>query len=129
MRRPSSRNCETEKAVVGAMSSKRIILVEVGPRDGLQSEPEILSTDSKIALIKKAIDAGVTRLEVASFVHPKRVPQMADAEVLIERLPKIDGVSYITMIGLDNIHHMNFSVADLQIEGSLGINFHLTEAR
>ena len=71
--------------MVGAMSNKRIILVEVGPRDGLQSEPEILSTDSKIAFIEKAINAGVTRLEVASFVHPKRVPQMADAEALIER--------------------------------------------
>ena len=54
-----------------------IEIVEVGPRDGLQSEPEILSTESKKTFIEKAIDAGIRRLEVASFVHPKRVPQMA----------------------------------------------------
>lgn len=87
------------------MSSKQITIVEVGPRDGLQSEPEILSTDSKVRFIEKAIDAGITRLEVASFVHPKLVPQMADAEALIEKLPEFDGVSYIGLVmnerGLD----------------------------
>ena len=80
------------------MSGKRITLVEVGPRDGLQSEPEILSTDSKLAFINKAIDAGIRRLEVASFVHPKRVPQMADAEALIEGLAGHDDVSYIGLV-------------------------------
>lgn len=87
------------------MSSKRITIVEVGPRDGLQSEPEILPTDSKVAFIEKAIDAGIRRMEVASFVHPKRVPQMADAEALIARLPENDDVSYIGLVmnerGLD----------------------------
>jgi hydroxymethylglutaryl-CoA lyase len=87
------------------MSSKQITIVEVGPRDGLQSEPEILPTDSKVQFIVKAIDAGIRRLEVASFVHPKLVPQMADAEALIEKLPTIDGVSYIGLVmnerGLD----------------------------
>ena len=82
-----------------------ITIVEVGPRDGLQSEPEILSTDSKVTFIEKAIDAGIRRLEVASFVHPKLVPQMADAEALIERLPQLEDVSYIGLImnerGLD----------------------------
>jgi hydroxymethylglutaryl-CoA lyase len=87
------------------MSSTKITLVEVGPRDGLQSEPEILSTKHKVEFINRAIDAGMRRLEVASFVHPKRVPQMADAEALIERLPDHDDVSYIGLImnerGLD----------------------------
>jgi len=87
------------------MSCKSITLVEVGPRDGLQSEPEILPTDSKVEFISKAIEAGIRRLEVASFVHPKRVPQMADAEALIGRLPDLAGVSYIGLImnerGLD----------------------------
>jgi hydroxymethylglutaryl-CoA lyase len=87
------------------MSNKRIDLVEVGPRDGLQSEPEVLPTESKAKFIELAIDAGVRRLEVASFVHPKRVPQMADAEALIERLPDVEGVSYIGLLmnerGLD----------------------------
>ncbi|MDX1515729.1 MAG: hydroxymethylglutaryl-CoA lyase [Woeseiaceae bacterium] len=77
---------------------RRITIVEVGPRDGLQSEPEILSTDAKRRFVELAIDAGLTRLEVASFVHPKRVPQMADAEALIATLPRRDGVSYIGLI-------------------------------
>lgn len=87
------------------MNSKSITLVEVGPRDGLQSEPEILPTASKAEFIRKAIDAGIQRLEVASFVHPKRVPQMADAEALLEQLPDLDDVSYVGLImnerGLD----------------------------
>jgi hydroxymethylglutaryl-CoA lyase len=87
------------------MSKRQITIVEVGPRDGLQSEPEILPTDSKVTFIEKAIDAGIRRLEVASFVHPKLVPQMADAEALIEKLPQRDDVSYIGLImnerGLD----------------------------
>jgi hydroxymethylglutaryl-CoA lyase len=87
------------------MSSQSVTIVEVGPRDGLQSEPEVLPTETKALFIEKAIEAGVRRLEVASFVHPKRVPQMADAEALIERLPKRDDVSYIGLImnerGLD----------------------------
>ena len=80
------------------MSSKRITIVEVGPRDGLQSEPEILPTDSKVAFIEKAIDAGIRRLEVASFVHPKRVPQMADAEAVMAAVPRSDDVTYIGLI-------------------------------
>lgn len=87
------------------MSKRQITIVEVGPRDGLQSEPEILPTDSKVVFIEKAIAAGIRRLEVASFVHPKLVPQMADAEALIEKLPQRDDVSYIGLImnerGLD----------------------------
>ncbi len=87
------------------MTPRKINIVEVGPRDGLQSEPEILSTASKVEFITRAIDAGVTRLEVASFVHPKRVPQMADAEALLAELPLSDDVSYIGLImnerGLD----------------------------
>ena len=95
------------------MSGKRITLVEVGPRDGLQSEPEILSTDSKLVFINKAIDAGIRRLEVASFVHPKRVPQMADAEALIERLTDHDDVSYIGLI-------MNEKGLDRALETKIG---------
>ena len=87
------------------MTPRKINIVEVGPRDGLQSEPEILSTASKVEFITRAIAAGVTRLEVASFVHPKRVPQMADAEALLAELPLSDDVSYIGLImnerGLD----------------------------
>ena len=75
------------------MSSLQI--VEVGPRDGLQNEPDIVSTADKLALIGRMIDAGARRLEVASFVHPQRVPQMADAEAVIAGLPDRADVSYI----------------------------------
>ncbi|RMF97227.1 MAG: hydroxymethylglutaryl-CoA lyase [Gammaproteobacteria bacterium] len=78
--------------------SKRVSIIEVGPRDGLQSEPEILPTETKLEFIRRAIEAGVRRLEVTSFVHPKRVPQMADAEALIAGLPKRDDVTYIGLV-------------------------------
>ncbi len=92
---------------------QRISIIEVGPRDGLQSEPEILSTDSKLDFINKAIDAGIRRLEVASFVHPKRVPQMADAEALIEQLADRDDVSYIGLV-------MNEKGLDRALETKIG---------
>ncbi len=87
------------------MTTQSINIVEVGPRDGLQSEPEILATQKKVEFITRAIDAVIRRLEVASFVHPKKVPQMADAEALLAQLPLTDDVSYIGLImnerGLD----------------------------
>lgn len=70
-------------------------IVEVGPRDGLQNEPDIVSTADKLAMIGRMIAAGARRLEVASFVHPQRVPQMADAEAVIAGLPDRADVSYI----------------------------------
>src|SRR3989344_8391340 len=76
-----------------AMSS--IQIVEVGPRDGLQNEPDIVSTADKLEMIGRMIDAGARRLEVASLVHPQRVPQMADAEAVIAGLPDRKDVSYI----------------------------------
>lgn len=72
-----------------------IEILEVGPRDGLQNEPDIISTDDKLGLIKRSLDMGARRIEVASFVHPKRVPQMADAEAVIAGLPDRADVSYI----------------------------------
>lgn len=77
---------------------RRVSIIEVGPRDGLQSEPEILPTAAKIEFIKRAVAAGIRRLEVTSFVHPKRVPQMADAEDVIRGLPREEGVTYIGLV-------------------------------
>jgi len=65
-----------------------IELVEVSPRDGLQNEPRVLATEDKIELVLRAVDAGARRLEVASFVHPAKVPQMADAEAVVAALPR-----------------------------------------
>jgi hydroxymethylglutaryl-CoA lyase len=73
-------------------------IVEVAPRDGLQAEATHLSTDLKVALIERLIAAGARRIEIASFVNPKRVPQMADAEALIAALPKSRDVSFIGLV-------------------------------
>jgi len=77
------------------MTHNAIELVEVGPRDGLQNEPDIISTRSKLELIGRMLGFGARRLEVASFVHPARVPQMADAEDVIAGLPDRADATYI----------------------------------
>lgn len=76
----------------------KIELVEVGPRDGLQSEPDVVSTEIKIELIRRLVDAGLQRIEVASFVNPKRVPQMADAEAVLAALPAHERVHYVGLV-------------------------------
>lgn len=75
-----------------------IEFVEVGPRDGLQNEQRLIDTSSKIELINRAIDAGARRIEVTSFVNPKRVPQMADAEEVCAGLPDRSEVTYIGLV-------------------------------
>ena len=67
---------------------KNVELVEVSPRDGIQNEKKILDLDTKLALIDRAIAAGARRIEVTSFVNPRRVPQMADADDVAARLPR-----------------------------------------
>jgi hydroxymethylglutaryl-CoA lyase len=77
----------------------RVDLVEVGARDGLQNESTVLDTGTKIDLIGRLVAAGARRIEVASFVHPGRVPQMADAEAVVGGLgPSPGGVSYIGLV-------------------------------
>jgi hydroxymethylglutaryl-CoA lyase len=77
------------------MSGRAVGIVEVSPRDGLQNEPALVATADKVALIERMIAAGARRLEVASFVNPARVPQMADAEDVIAALPDRADISYI----------------------------------
>lgn len=68
-------------------------IVEVGPRDGLQNDSQLLPAAVKIAFIRRLAAAGLTRIEATSFVHPGRVPQMADAEEVLRGLGPIPGVS------------------------------------
>lgn len=75
----------------------KIELVEVSARDGLQNEAEILTTAQKLAMIRAAAAAGLRRMEVASFVNPRKVPQMADAAEVIAALPANDGVTHIAL--------------------------------
>lgn len=76
----------------------RIELVEVGPRDGLQNEQKLIATADKLALIDRAIAAGARRIEVTSFVNPRKVPQMADADAVCEGLPDRPDVTYIGLV-------------------------------
>ena len=73
-------------------------IVEVGPRDGLQNERTEVSTADKLALIRRMIDAGARRIEVTSFVNPRRVPQMADAEAVAASLPARSDVTFIGLV-------------------------------
>ena len=75
-----------------------VTVMEVSPRDGLQNEDVILSTEQKLSLVEGAIAAGCRRIEATSFVHPTRVPQMADAEALCAMLPDTDNVRYTGLI-------------------------------
>jgi len=76
----------------------RIEIVEVGPRDGLQNEKVQFSTENKVALIERLIAAGARRIEAVSFVNPKRVPQMADAEAVMAAVPRRPDVKYIGLV-------------------------------
>jgi hydroxymethylglutaryl-CoA lyase len=73
----------------------KIEMVEVGPRDGLQNEKVSLSTAQKLEFIERAIDCGVRRIEATSFVNPKLVPQMADADAVAAGIKRRAGVIYI----------------------------------
>lgn len=77
---------------------RRIEVVEVGPRDGLQNEAAQVPTPVKLEFIRRALDAGIRRIEVASFVSPRRVPQMADAEAIFAGLPRREDVSYVGLV-------------------------------
>jgi hydroxymethylglutaryl-CoA lyase len=79
---------------VTKMSAKSVRIHEVSPRDGLQNEADILSVDAKVELIEDLVEAGLTDIEVTSFVHPRWIPQLADAADVVARLPQAEGVRY-----------------------------------
>jgi hydroxymethylglutaryl-CoA lyase len=76
----------------------RARVTEVGPRDGLQNEKEVVSTDAKVAFVEGLADAGLREIEVSSFVSPKWVPQLADAEAIFHRLAPREGVVYSALV-------------------------------
>jgi hydroxymethylglutaryl-CoA lyase len=85
-------------ATVPPLTPKRITIVEVAPRDGLQSEDRTLPTDVKLELLERLAVAGHTAIEATSFVSPKAVPQLADAEELMRRLKPRAGVRYPALV-------------------------------
>jgi len=77
---------------------KKVTIHEVVLRDGIQNEKKIVPTEEKLRLIGKLVEAGIRRIEVSSFVNPKLVPQMADAESLWERLGRKKGILYSALV-------------------------------
>lgn len=75
----------------------RVSLREVGPRDGLQNEPPV-ATDDKVALVNRLSRTGVSRIEAVSFVHPKAIPQMGDADEVWSRIDHVEGVRYSALV-------------------------------
>ena len=80
-------------------------IVEVGPRDGLQNEKQMIPADVKVDLVDRLTQAGFTNIEVTSFVSPKWVPQMADGAEVMARIARKPGVTYSVLVpnlkGLD----------------------------
>ena len=80
--------------MTAATDTKRISICDVGPRDGLQSEKRIWTVDERVEFINRLSRTGLDRIEAVSFVNPKRVPQMADAESVMAKIDRPDGVKF-----------------------------------
>src|SRR6201997_1691961 len=78
--------------------TRKISIVEVSPRDGLQNEKALLEVDQKLDFIHRLEAAGARRIETVSFVNPRRVPQMAGAEEIAAALPRASGRSRIGLV-------------------------------
>ncbi len=100
----------------------RVEIIEVGPRDGLQRESTIVSMQDKVALIEALVNAGLKRIQVTSFVHPKWVPQMADAEEVCARIPEEPGVIYsglaLNLKGVERARSAGLRAIDISVSAS-----------
>jgi hydroxymethylglutaryl-CoA lyase len=98
----------------------RVRICEVGPRDGLQNESTVLPVEVKAEFVGRLVDAGHTIIETTSFVHPKWVPQLADAEALLAAIRPAAGVRYPVLVpnerGLDRA--LDLGVRDIAVFGS-----------
>lgn len=86
------------RATVWSGGRHRIYLQEVGPRDGLQVEERFVETEDKIALVDALSDAGLAKIEVTSFVSPKAIPQLRDAEIVLREIQRKPGVVYTALV-------------------------------
>jgi len=100
----------------------KVTLIEVGPRDGFQFEKRIIPTNLKVEIISDLVDAGLKDIQIASFVHPDVVPQMADAEDLLKRLPKRNDVRYSALVlnekGVERAHLSGLQHIEISISAS-----------
>ena len=84
--------------MTSAPDDRRVRIYEVGPRDGLQNESTPIPTDAKLRFIDLLADAGLRHIEATSFVSPKAIPQLSDADDLMARLPRRDRVRYPVLV-------------------------------
>ena len=117
---------------------ENIIIEEQGPRDGFQGEKRIVPTKKKLACIDAVVKTGVKRVQVVSFVHPKLVPQMADAEALCSGLRKEPGVTYTGLVlntkGIERaaeagLKHVAASISASDTHSRRNANLSLSESR
>ena len=95
-------------ALLGSSLPSTVEVYEVGPRDGLQNELRTLATADKVRLIDALVASGLKRIEVTSFVPPKWIPQLADAEQVLQRVKRVPGVIFSALVpnlkGLERAH-------------------------
>jgi hydroxymethylglutaryl-CoA lyase len=116
---------------------ENVKVVDVTARDGLQNEPKPVSTREKLALIEKLVRAGVSDIQATSFVHPKWVPQMADAEAVAAGLAQFRGVRFSALVpnlkGYERavaagIRHMEFVIAASETFNRKNLNRSMAES-
>ena len=112
----------------------KVTLTEVGPRDGFQFEDQVIPTGMKVEIINNLVAAGLKNIQVASFVNPSRVPQMADAEEVVSRLPESRGVIFNGLVlntrgvrralqtGLKHVE-ISLSASDTHSRKNAGVSF------
>ena len=116
--------CSIYKAAKSMLKNipQKVTLIEVGPRDGFQFESTLIPIDLKLQIIQNLTDAGISHIQVTSFVNPKKVPQMADAEKLVGLLPKKEGVIYSGLVlnakGVERAAAAGISHVEISISAS-----------
>ena len=105
---------------------KKVEVVEVGPRDGLQNEAKFIPTEQKVELIHALSETGVTRMEATSFVHPVHVPQMKDAKEVLDQITRKSNIQYMALIpnekGYERARQSNVNAVALVVGASNTFN-------
>lgn len=108
------------------MSNRKIIINDVGPRDGLQNQPKHLTTEQRLALISALVDAGLPAIEVGALVSPKAVPAMAGTDEVVRMLPSDASVEYSVLIpnarGFSLGHELDVPLMSLVVSASSTMN-------
>lgn len=105
---------------------KKVTIKEVGPRDGLQNEKQLIPTEDKVNWINSLSETGLSYIEVSSFVHPKWIPQLADAGDVLQQIKRNKGIKYAALVpnikGLDRALEMNVDEVSVFMSASEGHN-------